>query len=226
MKRLLFIILLLGVARFAGAQTSENLFEWQDGNAIVPKEKFLGLNPDQDLGNMPLYTFKEYDLSSANEGSYRMKIRGVGNEDMFNDSGTYDFFEIYHGDKMILRYSSFGILYDVRYITAEKSVDYFVKVPLSKDSFALFLGGYLYGDGGTTEMVVVVVSGDNAKVVFDDYAYAYKYTPRENFAMEYVNDIEGLYAIGSTGFTEAYLKSRTKYKIWKEGNMLKYKSWK
>lgn len=27
-------------------------------------------------------------------------------------------------------------------------------------------------------------------------------------------------------FSEAFLKSRTKHKIWKEGYMLKYKSWK
>jgi hypothetical protein len=63
-------------------------------------------------------------------------------------------------------------------------------------------------------------------VVFDDNAYAYKYTPGEHFSIEYVDDINGLRAIGSPGFTDSYLKKRTKYKIWREGNMLKYKSWK
>ena len=226
MKRLLFIILLLGVARFAGAQTSENLFEWQDGNAIVPKEKFLGLNPGWSIGNVPLYTYKEYEVYSDNQNIYQVKIRGAGNEEM-SKYGGYDFFEIYCGDKQILRCIPHDILCDVRYITVKQSKDYFIKVPLSADSFALFFGGWLFGSGDTaTEMVVVVVSGDKAKVVFDDYAYAYKYTPGENFAIEYVDDIDGLHAIGSAGFTEAYLKSRTKYKIWKEGNMLKYKSWK
>ena len=75
-------------------------------------------------------------------------------------------------------------------------------------------------------MIVVVVSGDKAKVVFDDNAYSYKYTSGENFSMEYVDDVEGLYDSYTVEFTENFLKPRTKYKIWREGNMLKYKSWK
>ena len=135
-------------------------------------------------------------------------------------------FEIYHEGKKILDYLSYGHLFDVRYITEEKCRDYFIKVTLSNESFALFFGGWLFGGDETPEMVVVVVSGDKAKVVFDDYAYAYKYTPGEHFSIEYVDDINGLRAIGSPGFTDSYLKKRTKYKIWREGNMLKYKSWK
>ena len=73
---------------------------------------------------------------------------------------------------------------------------------------------------------MVVLSGDKAKVVFDDNAYAYKYTPGEHFSMEYVDDVEGLYDSYTVEFTESFLKSRMKYKIWREGNMLKYKSWK
>lgn len=65
-----------------------------------------------------------------------------------------------------------------------------------------------------------------AAVVFDDEAYAYKYTLGENFSIEFVDDINGLYNKTPIVFTDCYLKSRTKYKIWREGNMLKYKSWK
>ena len=225
MKRLLFIILLLGMVRFVGAQTSENLFEWQNGSTIVVKEKFLGVDSNLELGDMPLYTYKEYHVPGG-KGSYVIKLRGVGNEEM-SDLGDYDFFEIFYNGDMILRHLPYGLLYDVRYITEEKCKDYFIKVPLSEDSFALFFGGWLFGSGAETpEMVVAVVSGNTAKVVFDDYAYAYKYTPGENFAIEYVDDIRGMRGTNSVGTIEKLLKSRMKYKIWKEGNMLKYKSWK
>ena len=143
-----------------------------------------------------------------------------------SDLGTFDGFEIYHEGKKILDYLSYGHLFDVRYITEEKCRDYFIKVTLSNESFDLFFGGWLFGGDETPEMVVVVVSGDKAKVVFDDYAYAYKYTPGEHFSIEYVDDIEGLYDSYTVEFTESFLKSRMKYKIWREGNMLKYKSWK
>ena len=224
-KRLLFLIAFLGTMGSLRSQTIENLFEWQGENGIVAKTKFLGLSRNQELPNMPLYTFKEYNVSSDNKDTYVLKIRGVGNKDLFSQGG-YDFFEIYHDGKMILRHNPHGQMYDVRYVTAKVSEDYFVRIPLSNDSFALLFGGCLFGDGGTPEMIVVVVSGGKAKVVFDGYAYAYKYTFGDDFSIEYVDDINGLYAIGSSGFTESFLKKRTKYKIWREGNMLKYKSWK
>ena len=83
----------------------------------------------------------------------------------------------------------------------------------------MLFGNCILGDGTPPEMVVAVVAGDTAKVVYDGCAYAYKYTPGENFAVEYVKDIEDYIATES-------IQNLTKYKIWKEGNMLKYKSWK
>ena len=225
MKRLLFLIAFLGTMGSLWAQTVENLFEWQGENGIVAKPKFLGLSRNQELPNMPLYTYMEYDVHSDNGDSYCIKMRGVGNKEM-SKGGDYDFFEIHHNGKMILRYNPFGILYDNRYMTVNASKDNFIKVPLSNGSFALFFGGWFFGGCEAPEMIVVVVSCDKAKVVFDDNAYAYKYTPGEHFSMEYVDDVEGLYDSYTVEFTESFLKSRMKYKIWREGNMLKYKSWK
>lgn len=103
MKRLLFLIAFLGTMGSLWAQTVENLFEWQGENGIVAKPKFLGLSRNQELPNMPLYTYMEYDVHSDNGDSYCIKMRGVGNKEM-SKGGDYDFFEIHHNGKMILRY--------------------------------------------------------------------------------------------------------------------------
>ena len=220
MKRLLFFIILSVMMCPIWAQGEENLFEWQSGS-IIAKERFLKCYKEM-YTDYPTHVYKEYKISMGIH-DYIVKIKGF-EETM--DLGGYDGFELYHEDKKILDYLSYEFLYDVRYITVDKCRDNFIKVPLSEDSFALFFGGWLFGSGGETpEMVVAVVSGNTAKVVFDDYAFAYKYTPGENFAMEYVDDING-YVDNSSQFTESLLKTLTKYKIWKEGNMLKYKSWK
>lgn len=225
MKQLLFLITLFGVSCSIVAQTEENLFEWGTGNSIVVKDKFLGLYSEEGFGDIPLYTYKEYDVSSDNGDSYRLKLMGANTEMPIH--GNYDLYEICYKNKTILRHYPHDLLYDTRFISVDKSTDYFIKVPLSDDSFALFFGGWLFGSGDeATEMVVVVVSGGRAKVVFEDYAYAYQYTPGDNFSLEFIDDINGLYDIDSIGFSESYMKVRTKYKIWKEGNMLKYKSWK
>lgn len=224
MKRLLFLVVFTRIVCSICAQTGEDIFEWGVDNTIVAKNKFLDLYSNDDFGDIPLYVYKEYKISSGNNDSYSVRIMGANKE--MSIHGNYDLFEIYYKNKSILKHIPYGLLYDVRYITVENSKDYFVKVPLSGDSFALFFGGWLFGDGETTEMTVVVVSSGRAKVVFDDYAYSYKYTPGENFSIEFVDDINGLhYENNKVVFTENFLKSRTKYKIWREGNMLKYKSW-
>lgn len=218
----IFIFFLLGITCSIGAQTEENVFEWQANNEIAAKNEFLPLYRGK-YSNDPTYVYKEYDVSINNQDSHKLKIKGFDK----TMSKTFDAFEIYHNGKRILEYFSSDLLYDVRYITVKASEAYYLKVPLSDDSFALLFGGWLFGSGDeTTEMIIAVVSGDKAKVVFDDYAYAYKYTPGENFAIEYVDDINGLYDNDPIVFTESFLKTRTKHKIWKEGNMLKYKSWK
>lgn len=224
MKRLLFLIFYLGTACSICAQTGENIFEWGTDHAIVAKNKFLELYKGL-YTDYPTHIYKDYDISINEHSSYKLKIKGFDKTMPY--TGEFDGFEIYHNGKKILDFLSYGHLYDVRYLTLEKLNDYYIKVPLSEDSFALFFGGWLFGSGDETpEMVIAVVSADKAEVVFDDEAYAYKYTLGENFSIEFVDDINGLYDNESIEFTESFLKSRTKYKIWREGNMLKYKSWK
>ncbi len=216
MKRFAFVVLLISIACSIWAQAEENLFEWQTNQAVA-KEKFLKFHIDQSRKNRPTFVYKKLDVPTSGSDKYYVNITGVNKE--MSEYGDYDRFEIYHNDKKILEHIPHALLYDVRHITAENCDDYFITVPLSNDSFALFFGGWFYPDGTPPEMVVVVVTGDTAKVVYDDYAYAYKYTPGENFAIEYVKDTEDYIVTES-------IQNLTKYKIWKEGNMLKYKSWK
>ena len=105
--------------------------------------------------------------------------------------------------------------------------DYFIQIPLDDVGFALIFCGWNYGIDDAPEMVIVVVKGNKAKVVFDNYAISYSYTAPPNFSMEYIDDINNLYVdTTETNITSSYLSTRTKHKIWREGNMLKYKSWK
>lgn len=220
MKQFLLFFVLFGATCSIVAQTEENLFDWQDNATVVAKERFMGLYRGK-YSNDPTHVYKSFDVSIDGKNSYVLKIKGFDK----TMGGNFDAFEIYYNGKRILEYFSSDLLYDVRYITRGKSNDYFIKVPLSDDSFALLFGGWLFGSGDeTTEMIIVVVSKGHANVIFDDYAYAYKYTPGENFSIEFVDDINGLQDLFS--FSESFLRTRTKHKIWREGNMLKYKSWK
>ena len=217
MKRLLFLIAFLGTISSIWAQTEENLFEWKANQTVATKEKFLGLFSGGTSGKST-YVYKEFDISNNKSDPYTLKI--VGSNKTMSVHGSYERFEIYHGNKKILGYLASELLYTVENITVDFDKSYFIKVPLSNDSFALFFGGWLFDGEDAPEMVIVIVVGDTARVVYDDRAYAYKYSSGESFAIEFVTEIDEL------PITDSFLKKVTKHKIWREGNMLKYKSWK
>lgn len=216
-KRLLFLIVLLGTMGSLWAQTKENLFEWKANQTIATKEKFLGLFSG-GTSSKSTYVYKEFDISNNESDLYTLKI--VGSNKTMSVHGNYERFEIYYRGKKILGYLAGELLYNVENITVDADKSYFIKVPLSNDSFALFFGGWPFDGGEAPEMVIVIVAGDMARVVYDDRAYAYKYISGEGFAIEYVTEIDEL------PITDSFLKNVTKHKIWREGNMLKYKSWK
>ncbi len=126
-----------------------------------------------------------------------------------------------------MRKWGYAPLWDVRLLTKnEDDRNYYIIVPLDDNSFALLFAGLVFdGDDDAGEMIVVVVNKDKATVVFDKPACAYSFTPAPNFAIEFTEKIDDIlnadgYAIGAKADMKA-----TKHKIWKEGNMLKYKKW-
>ena len=211
------------------AQTNQSIFEWKSATEIVTKEKFCPLVRESYTVSpsdpkCKVYTLHSYTVKNQQGDIYTIKLNSVN--DSNPNSKDYDGFSISFQGHHLLTFYTGAPLYNSEYITTGKSKAHFIQVPLDNRSFALLFGGWLYGIDDAPELVIVVVSGNKAKIVFDNYAYSYKYTPNPNFSIEYVDNVEGLYEQYAPIITPAFLKKRTKYKIWKEGNVLKYKSWK
>lgn len=227
MRRIVFLFaLMLQMSIFA--QTTD-LFRWSQGS-VVAKTDFL------TLGDLSVADYRSTSKVSIYEtfpitvgtGTYQVKIGGLSRQP--DPDGLYDMFYILdRKGNTILSRKGYDSLFTTRYLTMDGSrKEYFIKVPLDDESFALIFGGWLFQfDDGAVEMVIVVVSNDKATVVFDSKAFAYKYTAPPNFSMEFTDDVYGLLNNeGRYTVTDAVLKSHNKYKIWREGNLLKYKSWK
>ena len=144
-----------------------------------------------------------------------------------SENGIYENLNISYKGKNILHQYGYAPLWDVSLLTMNKDDrNYYIKVPLDDNSFALLFAGLVFdGDDEAGEMIVVVVNQDKATMVYDRPACAYSFTPAPNFAIEFTEKTDDIlnadgYAIG----TKADMKA-TKHKIWKEGNMLKYKKW-
>ena len=211
---LLVLFSLLELTTFA--QTSQSIFEWKTSSDFSVKEVFRPLIRDSYTVSLndpkyKVYTLHTYTVKNSQGDTYT----------------NYDGFSIEHKGKSILSYYTGDPLYNCGNITLYKDKSRFLQIPLDDKSFALCFGGWFYYDQDEApELVIVVVSEGKAKVVFDNYAFAYKYTPAPNFSIEFVNDWSGIDEDSEIYKKPSFLRSRTKHKIWREGNVLKYKSWK
>ena len=224
MMRFIILVLFSLAGLYITAQTNQSIFEWKSATEIVTKEKFCPLVRESYNPKSKVYTLHSYTVKNQQGDTYTIKLNSVNDSNPNREN--YDGFSISYQGHHLLTYYTGAPLYNSKYITTGKSKAHFIQVPLDNRSFALLFGGWLYGIDDAPELVIVVVSGNKAKVVFDNYAFAYKYTPSPTFSIEYIDNIEDLVELNLDRPTSAVLKKRTKYKIWKEGNVLKYKSWK
>lgn len=206
----------------------------RSGKDIIAKEQFISFYendfadpPKQGNEPIPMYIYNTYNLASPN-GNNQYKISTGGSTPLSEYAGyAYDFFDISHAGKKLMREWGYDPLWDVRLLTMnENDRNHYIKVPLDNDCFALIFAGLIFdADDNAGEMIIVVVNQDKATVVFDRPACAFSFTPAPNFSIEFTEKIEDIldgngYVIGAKADLNI-----TKHKIWKEGNMLKYKSW-
>ena len=222
------LLVLFSLVELTGiAQTAQSIFEWKDDSGIITKKTFFPLSAYSDPGTpdprCKIYDFQSYTIKNEVGIVYTVKLHSVN---IPSTKHGYDGFSILYNGKNILTYYTGGPLYNCGNITLWKDKSRFLQIPLDNKSFALCFGGWIFDQDEAPELVIVVVSDGKAKVVFDNYAFAYKYTPAPNFSIEFVDDWSGIGEDPDIYKKPSFVRGRTKHKIWREGNVLKYKSWK
>ena len=240
MKKKLFLSLLAMLCLsmsscYAQQVISEtNLFEWSDEN-IVPKSIFIELDdqPSENsltsVGYAP-NTYHSFSISSLNSNyNYTIQIKGQGIED---ETKRYELFTITDNNGNTI-YKRFGYdpLTTTQWLSGDDNdTNYFRKIDLNEDCFALIFAGWFFGYGSESgEMIIVIVNKNVATLVYDDYALATTATDftSSNFSMDFVkNGAEFINSdTGLLDLTSANLAGRTKYTLYKEGDMLKIREW-
>lgn len=214
----------------------ENLFSWQDGNAIANSDYIVyNTQPSSNRlieiqkGTEALHMIQ---IKSKNS-TYKCDIKIYGSKGVDEgDSHDYNHFELSENNNRLIyrRGGKYGLT-----TTRCLSIDpwdnhYFRKIDLDDNSYAfIFAGDYLSMEEILGEMIIVVVNKNVATLVYDGPATAITPTDfdSDSFSMEFVTDGTDLIdpATGLLDITPAKLANRTKYRIYKEGNMLKIASW-
>lgn len=229
-KMIFSIVFSLFVSIYDAVGQTVNVFSIQD-EGIVALGRFLAGNSNRDYNfilDSDIHTYNAYNVAHL---STQYQFTPIGTSTKIDSDGDFNGFRIIRQGKCLLECWPYkNPLRNVSYLTM-KATDKspYIQVPLDDDTFALILGTMPFdGDNISPEMLIVVVHKDKAKVVFDRPALAYSYTASPNFSIEFVEDMT--WATDANGDviapTAEPLSSRVKHKIWREGNMLKYKSWK
>ncbi|MCQ2052170.1 MAG: hypothetical protein MJY74_08205 [Bacteroidaceae bacterium] len=237
MKRLIFITILLQLCVACGFSQTEDLFTWEN-NRVVPKAKFTATNQpnEQDMSMIVAGTYlhKTIPVSSSN-GQYNIYV------ETRSESDDVDFDEFYvvrlfDSDKssVLLSMIGAGFFTTTRWLSKDPDdLNLFIQVPLDENSYALiFAGWYWYPSVIPGEMIIVVINKNEATLVYDGAAASissngYTLTP-DSFSMDFVSNLSGLVLNEITDQFEEVgegLSGKTKYTLYKEGAMLKIRTW-
>lgn len=226
----LFVIALLCVTTCIAQQ---NLFSWQDGSVIACNDYIIyDTQPFPGRSAESAKLLHTFSVSSKNN-QYLCYVKIVGTKGIDEDiPGDYYQFELRdHNNRLFYgRRGTYG-LYSTIWLSSDNAYDnYFKKIDLDNNSYALiFAGDYLNLDDILGEMIIVVVSKNVATLVYDGPATAITPTDfdSDSFSMDFVTDGTDLTdpETGLLDITPSKLAGRTKYRIYKDGNVLKIANW-
>lgn len=238
-KKLFVIVALIQIwMPLCWAQT-ENLFIWGANDSVIHKEKFLKFmyQPDDQLNdsmNYQMYVNQVSTVFSPNR-QYKCDIEICGEIDDPNFD-EYEIIKIVDTENNSELFRRYGIdeLTTTRWLSRNcNDYNFYIQIPLDGNSYALiFAGWYWYPSIVPGEMIIVVVNKNVATLVYAGVAASISpngYTlTSDSFSMDFVSDLSGMVLNEETGQFEEVgegLSGKTKYTLYKDGAMLKIRTW-
>lgn len=228
------------VAAFILASTcfaQENLFNWNNGS-VIPNTSYIKYNEPKQSRNSqsPIIAATDkilhtYTLSSKN-GQYDCSIQLVCDRNVTEENKYYREFVITaNNGSLIYRRSGWAGLTTTKWWSQNFSDNnYYRRIDLNNDSYALLFAGNqsdweeLFG-----EMIIVIISKNVATLVYDGPAKVISSTDfnQTPFSMDFITDATNLIdtETGLFDITPNKLAGRTKYRLYKDGDVLKIASW-
>lgn len=240
MKTIFFslVFMTLSFVTTCVAQTMD-LFTWQNGTVIPSSSSFIKYDHQPSAARLAEMQSKAKLLHSipvqCQSGQYKCNVQILGTQGIDEDeSHCYYQFELrdqYQNTLLFTRRGSYLPLTTTRALSKNYGdLNYFRKIDLDNDTYALIFCGWITGyDDELGEMIIVIVSKNVATLVYDGPAAAI--TPADfnsgSFSMDIVTDGTDLFdsETGLLNITPQTVGNRTKYRIYKSGNILKVTSW-
>ncbi len=239
-KMLLLVVIMLLSVTTSVAQTSYDLFTWQNGTVKAGSFLYRQYEPSQPTTERQAHLeSREIVLHTipvqCESGQYKCNVQILGTQGI-DESDSHIFYQIqlrdqYNNNLIFKRFGAYCPFTTTKSLSQDYGdLNYFRKVDLDNVSYALFFTGMtptLDDDFG--ELLIVVVSRNVATIVYDGPAAAYKpavFTP--SFVSLYiVTEGDGLRnpETGLYNLTPQTVKHHRKSVIYKFNNILKISEW-
>lgn len=218
MKRTFFLFMLL-LSLNAVAQTGTNIFSYGTNGEILPVNTFI-TNGIMTWGNYPLLPYKTSIITSTDKAySYKIVLE-VMDQSGFQDS-VFNSIRIVNAqtNEALLTLQNEDLWRNTK-LWSDGVVDNdYISVPLSDKAVALIFTGWYYNSTPPLTTIVVLKDG-KATLVFNKNCDSLNYQQTSStFSVIYADVIQGDDGNGHLIPSDKDLK---KFKIWKEGEMLKY----
>jgi len=217
MKRTFFLFMLL-LNLNAVAQTGTNIFSYGTNGEILPVNTFI-TNGIMTWGNYPLLPYKTSIVTSPDKArSYKVvleKIDEPGSEKMFNSIKIVNI----KTNQTLLKLQNEEVWTNTKSWSDGAVDNDYISVPLSDKAVALIFIGWCYDITPSLTTIVVLKDG-KATLVFNKNCDSLNYQQTSStFSVTYAEIIQEMDGNEHLIPSDKDLK---KFRIWKEGEMLKY----
>lgn len=240
MKKFIFVFVVFAQICALNCLTqTEDLFHRKESDSsVLAFDKFLKYlsQPDDSLllaMNHQTFIHQTTTVYSPNLNyHHQIEIRSEYNDPEFDE---YVLIRILDSNNRVI-FKRYGIdnLTTTKLLSRKNNDhDFYIQIPLDGNSYALiFAGWYWYPSIVPGEMIIVVVNKNVATLVYAGVAASISpngYTlTSDSFSMDFVSDLSGMVLNEETGQFEEVgegLSGKTKYTLYKDGAMLKIRTW-
>jgi len=218
MKRILFLSMLL-LSLNVVAQTGTNIFSYGTNGEVLPVNTFIK-NGIMMWENDSLFSYKTSIITSTDKAySYKVVLEVVDQSD--SKDSVFNSIKIFNAqtNEALLTLQNEDLWRNTKFWSHHAVDNDYISVPLSDKAVALIFTGWYYNSSPPLTTIVVLKDG-KATLVFNMSCDSLEYQQTlSTFRVIYADIIQ---SDDGNGHLIPPDKDLKKFKIWKEGDMLKY----
>jgi hypothetical protein len=220
MKKILLLGLMFSLFTIVKAQKGTDIFHYGTKGEVVASTAFIAQNMMPWRNDIVAVPYKTCNINSENgDNSYKINLQTFNYPDIENSFGCIQISNA-RNDSILLTLKNLEVWVNTKFWSNNKTDNDFIPIHLSEETLALVFTGWSYNSTPPLTTIVILKDG-KATLVFNKYCNILDFQQdASHFSFTYANEFQEY--SGKDNKFQPSDKDLKKFKVWKEGNMLKY----